>query len=760
MDGEKRVRGGGFTRQIASYFAVMLVPVILTAVLSYQSFSSKSRQAMEERVWLSLQSSIQSVDKSIDIAQNACISLFIDQRVKNHLRPIAESTRDDRLEQILIHQQITALTNLTGGIAESMFIYLDDQHVFSDGLYSFNDYFTKICKYEAYDVAFWRDLRANLRFLTILPATDMTRHPQSKRRVVPVAYRSMIGTHDTVSVVTLSVTNIGATIRSGMITSDTRMHLVDADGGLILSELSDDEVAALSQEQTTIRVDGATYAVLSASSQTNGWQYTLLVPMEQITALSADTLWIFASMIVAFIFASILGFYFFRRISRPIHKMYTALDTHEVGQGMPNLEEVSRRVSFVLSDYYEAHEEKASMQQNYIDMSLFQLLSGRELHNAELLVSLLKREFNFESPLYQCAVLRIGYDWSGEPLQDTERLNMQINLQSDLLAYLTQEVPCCILEYRDNEYVFIINCSQEEAEKVYVLFENLIERLRERSSIASAHICLVQDGEALTGLGRAFQQAMETLAGIPGAERWFIGYANKPSAEVTIRYTLRDEMRLMTALRSGSQERVFAQLNALLQSSEINNSQQKEGLIHDLFITAMRFLAERNETLPDRNAYQGLRTEVDLQGGLQAKQALLMRLYEDLLQTTRQPASDSSLTTNIIQYVQENYASDLYLERIAEEMGLSVKHISRVFKSKTGQNLSDYINYVRIERVKELLIGTELSISEISAIVGIHSRTTFLRIFRKLEGVTPSEYRELACGKEQETEKEKPYADR
>ena len=57
-----------------------------------------------------------------------------------------------------------------------------------------------------------------------------------------------------------------------------------------------------------------------------------------------------------------------------------------------------------------------------------------------------------------------------------------------------------------------------------------------------------------------------------------------------------------------------------------------------------------------------------------------------------------------------------------------------------GVNLSDYLVFVRVEKMKELLL-TDLPLEKVAESVGIFNRTTFTRTFRKLEGVTPGEYR-------------------
>ena len=56
---------------------------------------------------------------------------------------------------------------------------------------------------------------------------------------------------------------------------------------------------------------------------------------------------------------------------------------------------------------------------------------------------------------------------------------------------------------------------------------------------------------------------------------------------------------------------------------------------------------------------------------------------------------------------------------------------------------------VRVGQAKELLQNTQIKIGDIYSMVGIDSRATFLRVFKKLEGYSPSEYRELSLGQKE-----------
>ncbi|MNR04934.1 HTH-type transcriptional regulator YesS [compost metagenome] len=121
----------------------------------------------------------------------------------------------------------------------------------------------------------------------------------------------------------------------------------------------------------------------------------------------------------------------------------------------------------------------------------------------------------------------------------------------------------------------------------------------------------------------------------------------------------------------------------------------------------------------------------------------IIEFYEKIIaKTFSKPESKSgTLVSFITDYIEKHYEQDLYLEVIAGEIGLSAKYVSRMFKESTGTNISDYISLVRIAKARELLVNTDMKISDIADKIGIFSRTTFLRLFKKYEGISPNEYR-------------------
>jgi len=102
---------------------------------------------------------------------------------------------------------------------------------------------------------------------------------------------------------------------------------------------------------------------------------------------------------------------------------------------------------------------------------------------------------------------------------------------------------------------------------------------------------------------------------------------------------------------------------------------------------------------------------------------------------------DDYIIDFITKYIEEHYAEDIYLDLFSEKLNLSTAYISSYFKTKTGINLTDYINNYRIKKSMELIENSELKIKDIALKVGFTNSNTFIRLFKKFSGLTPQEYR-------------------
>ncbi|AFC29383.1 YesS [Paenibacillus mucilaginosus 3016] len=105
-------------------------------------------------------------------------------------------------------------------------------------------------------------------------------------------------------------------------------------------------------------------------------------------------------------------------------------------------------------------------------------------------------------------------------------------------------------------------------------------------------------------------------------------------------------------------------------------------------------------------------------------------------------SSELQVLSAIHSYIKGHLKEDLSLTRIAQEVSLNPSYLSRWYKRVTGKGLSDYILEKKIERSKELLLGSSAKMYEISEEVGFSDQHYFFRFFKKAVGCTPQEFRD------------------
>ena len=95
----------------------------------------------------------------------------------------------------------------------------------------------------------------------------------------------------------------------------------------------------------------------------------------------------------------------------------------------------------------------------------------------------------------------------------------------------------------------------------------------------------------------------------------------------------------------------------------------------------------------------------------------------------------------ITRFLQEHLTEEISLSVLAEEFHLNPQYISQLFKSEIGVNFLAYLTNLRMERAKKLLLTTALSIAEVTEQSGYTDYRVFTKLFKKYEGITPSQYR-------------------
>lgn len=102
---------------------------------------------------------------------------------------------------------------------------------------------------------------------------------------------------------------------------------------------------------------------------------------------------------------------------------------------------------------------------------------------------------------------------------------------------------------------------------------------------------------------------------------------------------------------------------------------------------------------------------------------------------------DLRMISGITRYLQEHLSEEISLSILAKEFHLNPQYISQLFKLEIGVGFLTYLTNVRLEKAKKLLVSTSLSVAEVAEQCGYSDYRVFTKVFKKTEGITPSQFR-------------------
>ena len=214
-------------------------------------------------------------------------------------------------------------------------------------------------------------------------------------------------------------------------------------------------------------------------------------------------------------------------------------------------------------------------------------------------------------------------------------------------------------------------------------------------------------------------------------------------------HTYQEEVKTMDYIREGNLEEVVGAVELLASTA---------GKLSENEIRNERNLGKCSITLATRAAIEG--------GAAPAKAYKLSDLYINkidqckrmteifeyrkrslydfakLVVEEREKRANSRYTEQCKEYIRKYYHQKICIPDIAEALGVSESHLSRIFKKETGESIQKYSMHMRIERAENLLKYSEASLTEISEDLCFSSQSHFGKVFKVYKNMTPKQYRD------------------
>jgi len=273
---------------------------------------------------------------------------------------------------------------------------------------------------------------------------------------------------------------------------------------------------------------------------------------------------------------------------------------------------------------------------------------------------------------------------------------------------------------------FLTNLPQIEPARLNHLSTQLCANAIYVSDSTHAMLLLKNESSQQRSIGEYVQQLKSNVASVP--------------------YPVDKEQELMTAISHGDKSTAAALLNEIL--GHIFFFTPDPNTIHTRITELLVVLSRASmygggsaELIFDINyRYMQELRQINSQEDVAHWLAKVLNRYTDLV-FDLVDSKHKNIIRKAVNYMKANCAKDLTLSELADHVGYSHSHFSKVFKEEMGCGFRVYLNQLRVEKSKSLLLAGSASISEICSICGFEDQSYYCKVFKKMTGVTPDKFR-------------------
>lgn len=269
---------------------------------------------------------------------------------------------------------------------------------------------------------------------------------------------------------------------------------------------------------------------------------------------------------------------------------------------------------------------------------------------------------------------------------------------------------------------------------------------------------------SIAGISQAYAEALDTLEyklvvgskGIISYEDMALNAPKEPGAGYE--YPLQVEQQLINNVKVGDFDKAKQTLDEIINNNVYNQVialPLAKCLMFDLVSTMMKAVKEiggiQNSLMEANPNWMEELTQCSTIQTMHQQIIVILKqvcdhayqVRQKNIQHTRQ-GTLRSLIEHICEYIQSHYAdNDLNITMIGDHFDMKAAYLSKLFKEQTGEGLLDYINKIRIDRAKITLKQPDSQIVDVAEAVGYSHVNTFIRTFKKYEGITPGKFKEM-----------------
>jgi two-component system response regulator YesN len=492
------------------------------------------------------------------------------------------------------------------------------------------------------------------------------------------------------------------------------------------------------------------------SSPYNGWIYVSAVSIEDITQQSMKIAWItFAVCAILFLLIALFAFYGSRKMYSPIKRLTEFTKGIQVDGTEPRDELVSIEARFrsLFSTEQQLQQQVRGQFSQLKEFFVLKLFTGQLSDNDFAYRS---QAYGFPLEWNRLGVLTLQIDSLEETRyaeHDKELLLFAINNMVGELVPQGERFSPILLEQSQVTLLATLLDDEAEVKSHFYRTAELIKQKVEEFLQLPVSIGISRPFYKVTDSVDAYGECLEALkCRMSLGNKIIIHYedidSGKKAMEVTVYTQLKMvEDQLVNALKLADLERVdgvFDKYIAAIVDKNIHFDEYPV-LMMQMISKAYQLVQEQGGTV---NKVLGDKATIEQFLRLNTLEEIVRWfkhvLFEPIIAFLNQQAESQylNIANQMVKLVHERYDQEISLDACASILNFHPVYLSRVFKKEMGINFSEYLAEYRMSTAKTWLENTTWKISEIAQKLNYTNTTAFIRMFRKVVGMTPGQYRE------------------
>lgn len=753
-----------FRRRQFGVYKVLLASFLLMLSLSAAAnllAALKSNQILMGEIERANDASLEALRMSFDdaftVLQEWCTEVSLDTQINTLIAQQGE--RRSPQSPYLNVQVVKRLSEVrfASSYVSGLYLYLleDDYVLTPDGKYSSEEYFQMLFSGGGeLTLEAWKEMHAQPFFSQY---ETLSVDPSSAQRKSFLLYGLPVGAASQRSAVLgmeLSIQNLNRLVTKSEWLSGAAVGIVDYAGNIIslgneaaeglLSRVQLHEGGARMQLE---EIDGQKVYVTDIASGVNDWRYISLVPQAVYLRPRNTLIATFAAVLGATLAIGLaLSLLLARAHARPVKRLVQMMDAPKFAGGYKDENEYAvlersivsvKRENWALSELNRGQE--STMRRRFLKS----LLQGTLVDEYEIEGVLRECGMRLQGDRYALALFDLsGAQGAAEARYGAleEALQARLFAQLDGTSVLLEDAACVILSVDAPAHARIRAC-----------LEAVIEAFETDNGPLVACVSTPQTDAG--GIHAAYLECCELLEytrlmGVHGVRFYedMPGRSENKAVNVLVA-----EEKVVNLLRAGQYPQAQKVLDEMLDETFSIGGMSIQAMkcnLYGLIYSLSRAIgtpqsAQQLPVLERLRPVERLMVCKSVQDLRREMNALLREMDEAVKASNPPRAEGAELLDGAAAFIQARYAQqDLSVSMVAEAMGVSPVAITRLFQRLLGMGTLDFIHHTRLQMAKQLLTGGERSIREIAELTGYNNSVTFIRVFKKYEGVTPGQYRE------------------